>query len=363
MERRTPEDEPTPDGEEWVEWGEDLICAAGFTSGGAPYGITTDEFRRSNEELYSESGWVCAKRILERTFQKKGISVEVDWVKKVGEGLSRDIFAAHVELSPDPQGDSGPYAVLLPRKEADPQVDQRTKQEWLILERLSKMELPFRVPHIVDIVVESGRPVLVREFIQGIQLDLRAGRQTSMQPWKVVGEIAAAIHLLDVSAMKDVLPGHDTRRAHAEAELSVFDTLEGSQIEDVRDWARQNLPPDQPSVVIHGDLLGQNIILSPDEPFGVIDWEYSRRGDPAYDLAIVTRGNKRSFQIAGGMERLIEAYIQAGGISLTPADVHFYEIVLAARWYRNALSGKNFEPPAQALERLLRIARRSMAPQ
>jgi hypothetical protein len=109
--------------------------------------------------------------------------------------------------------------------------------------------------------------------------------------------------------MKDVLPGRATRRAHAEAELSVFDTLEGSQLEDVRAWAQQHLPPDQP------------------------------------------------------MERLIEAYIQAGGIPLASEDVRFYEITLATRWYRNALSGKNVEPPAQALERLLRITHRSMASQ
>jgi len=56
-------------------------------------------------------------------------------------------------------------------------------------------------------------------------------------------------------------------------------------------------PPDDPSVLLHGDLLGQ-ILLAMDGPHHVINWEYATRGDPAYDLAIVTRGVEQPFQIA-----------------------------------------------------------------
>jgi thiamine kinase-like enzyme len=65
--------------------------------------------------------------------------------------------------------------------------------------------------------------------------------------------------------------------------------------------------------LLHGDLLGQNILLAVDGPHHVIDWEYARRGDPAYDLAIVTRGIKQPFHIDRGLDRLRDAYRAHGG--------------------------------------------------
>ncbi|UCF47833.1 MAG: hypothetical protein JSU89_11760 [Myxococcales bacterium] len=43
-----PGDEPALSGEEWVEYGGELIWAVDFTPGGAPVGLTEREFRRSN---------------------------------------------------------------------------------------------------------------------------------------------------------------------------------------------------------------------------------------------------------------------------------------------------------------------------
>jgi hypothetical protein len=64
---------------------------------------------------------------------------------------------------------------------------------------------------------------LVRSFLSGVELDLRAGRQARIRPWEVVGELAAAVHSLDVATFGDLLPGHDTRKAHAEEWLLGLD--------------------------------------------------------------------------------------------------------------------------------------------
>ena len=93
----------------------------------------------------------------------------------------------------------------------------------------------------------------------------------------------------------------------------------------------------------------------------MIDWEYAMRGDPAYDLAIVTRGVRRPFQVDGGLHRLLEAYVAAGGPPLTTADVHFHELCLAAGWYREALAGKGAHPPDQERQRLRGILKRAQA--
>lgn len=89
-------------------------------------------------------------------------------------------------------------------------------------------------------------------------------------------------------------------------------------------------------MLLHGDLLGQNIRLPLDNaPLGLIDWERARLGDPAYDLAIVTRGARRPFQIDRGLDRLLEAYVLRG-TELRKEHVHLYELCMMAGWYRDS---------------------------
>jgi murein DD-endopeptidase MepM/ murein hydrolase activator NlpD len=71
----------------------------------------------------------------------------------------------------------------------------------------------------------------------------------------------AAVHGLDGAGLKDILPGYATRREHAQAALYAFDGLDGAEVREGRAWAEAYLPPAEPSVLVHGDLLGQNILL------------------------------------------------------------------------------------------------------
>ena len=70
-----------------------------------------------------------------------------------------------------------------------------------------------------------------------------------------------------------------------------------------------------------------------DETLGIIDWEHAAIGDPAYDLAIVTRGVRRPFQVAGGMRKLLDAYHARARAAVSPRDVHLYELCLMARFW------------------------------
>lgn len=309
------------------------------------------------------AGWARAKAVLERALERRGPAgsrVQVGRITKVGDGLSREVFAAEVEVSGGGSTRSGPYAALLPTRDADAELDQRAAAELELLTRLAELELPFRVPAGVGVVPDAGRLALVREFIRGVPLDLRAGRQGGIRPWEIIGEIAAAIHAIGATLLSGVLGGPTTRREHAEARLAALDELEGSEIEDAAAWAREHLPPPEPSILVHGDLLGQNILLSPDEPTGVIDWEYAALGDPAYDLAVVTRGVRRPFQIDHGLERLLEVYTAAGGANVSVAQVKVHELCLAAKWYREALASRA-APPDEALARFRAVLRRALA--
>lgn len=354
--------EPRPEGAAWEEHGGELMWVAGYTEGGAPYGLTVDEFRLANERHAGDTGWARAKSVLKELLELSSgppTRAEVGRVRKIAHGLSRDIFAAEVELSPDRDHRSGPYVVLLPRPDADDQLDDRARKELRLCGRLSHLTLPFRVPAVVGLYPESGHMALVRGFVRGIELDPRAGRQPGIPPWETLGQIAAAVHGLDGALFEDILPGSATRREHAQAALSVFDGLDGTEVREARAWAEAHLPPAEPSVLVHGDLLGQNILIDPDGPLAVIDWEYARRGDPAYDLAIVTRGVRRPFQVERGLEKLLDAYHRQGGAGVTLEHVTLHELCLVAGWYRDALAGPDIYPPHQELARLRSLLRRA----
>jgi len=349
-------DEPRPDGDAWEEYGGELIWVAGHTEGGAPYGFTLEQFRRANERESDGAGWARAKYILGDLLELwcgPPTRADVGFVKKIGQGLSRDIFAAQVGLVPDPGGRSGDYVVQLPRDGADSEFDARTRKELRLLGRIQDLDFPFRVPEVVGAYPESGHLALVRRFLPGTPLDLRAGRQPGVRPWENVGQIAAAIHALPGARFEDILPGHRTRREHADESLRVFDGVDAPEARDARAWAEAHLPPPDPCVLVHGDLLGQNIVLGLDQPPAVIDWEYAVRGDPAYDLAIVTRGGKQPFQSERGLDRLLDSYRRHGGHdAVTREHVRVHELCLVAGGYRAALAGAGIHPAAEELGRL-----------
>jgi aminoglycoside phosphotransferase (APT) family kinase protein len=167
-----------------------------------------------------------------------------------------------------------------------------------------------------------------------------------------------------LTTAEGILEGYATRREHAEAFLAALEgrALDDPVVRDAHAWAREHLPPPTRATLIHGDLLGQNLLLSwTGEPVGVIDWECATAGDPAYDLAIVTRGGRRPFQLADGLKRLLAAYVEAGGAEVCAAEVSFHEICLAIGWYQQSLDPETRSaPPDQQLARLKGILGRAI---
>ena len=279
--------------------------------------------------------------------------VDIAWVSKAGEGLDRDVYAADVEARGANETVKGRFAALLPRCDAPPDVDDRARREVALLERLARLDLPFEIPRWSATVEQGDRVVLVREFLRGTTLSAVVLRADLFAPWDITGEIAAAVHAAPTAELAPLVGGHRTRREHVEAtrrELSGF--TQDSVTEDAIAWIRSHLPPDDPAVLLQGDLLGQNILVDFDGYRAVIDWEYSMLGDPAYDLAIVTRGLRRPFKRSDGLQLLVDAYRRASGVELRAREIHVHELLLHIRWHQASCRGEGRHPRDVTLEHL-----------
>jgi len=332
QQRFSNESEPNHrDSKQVVECGGELYWAVDFTSAGFPIGLRLSEMEAMQEHDAREGnvGWVIAKDALRQSF---GPEADIGRVTKIGEGMAHETFAAQIELYPDERGTSGTYTVELPSRRAGvnhpPMSDLQT-----LLHRVSTQTDAIRVPTVIASISTVRGMAVVRPYFDGIPMDLRAGRQPCVKPHEIIAQVASVIHAVDVAGLE--LSGHRTRRAHAEAEIATAFGL--PELEAAEAWAHEHLPADEPASLVHGDLLGQNILLHPTQPPAVIDWEFTGLGDPAYDLAVVTRGKPKPFDMIEGFQRLLEAYSAAGGANIAPSDVRLYELCLVARWYKETV--------------------------
>ncbi|HKY40315.1 MAG TPA: aminoglycoside phosphotransferase family protein [Polyangiaceae bacterium] len=252
--------------------------------------IDLDQVRRERGQRFARS-WSDAKDALSRTFRALSsptTKISVGRLTCLGRGLTRRQFAAAVELTPDRASLSETYVVGLPL-EADAELEGRLAAEAAVLDLLAQHAVPFRVPRPVRVPVPH-QTATIRTFVPGVELDLRAGRQHGVRPWQIVGELAAAVHQVPLESLHGRVPTFTSREDFALHQVTSLNR--GRHHPDVAHaiaWAAGRQPPSGAPTLIHGDLLGQNILLAPGDAPGLIDWEYCAIADPAYDLAIVTR--------------------------------------------------------------------------
>lgn len=208
--------------------------------------------------------------------------------------------------------------------------------------------------------IETALPAVSMECIKKAE----RGRELVLP---ALARTMSAIHSL-VTEDFGFLKHSTDSRSHLLDHLDIFDTdfvAHDADAIKVIDWVRSHLPENRPAVLLHGDMLPQNLLWDIDsERVGVVDWEYAATGDPAYDLAIVTRGNRNLFGLSGGVRRLLEAYRQAGGVPLAAADVMNWELLLVLRWLRESIEdeaagSREGQPPEYYRNQLRAIFRRA----
>jgi aminoglycoside phosphotransferase len=295
---------------------------------------------RSSEIETRGAGWAVARSALDFILEciyGEHAKFKIDWVSKIGGGLSKTVYRADVTIFEGKGKKHDSFAISQLTYDADPDVGSRLIREQFVLDAIGEKTRYFSMPEPVGMIWHDGNLMTVTSFVAGMPVELRASRSQSSHPWEIIGRIAAEVHKLPIHDLPESIMRYSTRRGQATKTVNSFRKLNLPEIQEAVQWISENLPSDKESVLIHGDLLGQNILWTLDEGLFVIDWEYAFIGDPAYELAIVTRGVKEPFQVSRGLEHLIESYLSAGGQEIAKKEVHVYELLLCLGWYEQSL--------------------------
>ena len=155
------------------------------------------------------------------------------------------------------------------------------------------------------------------------------------------GRILAALHTVPVDSTPLRPPAGE--RSSALAQLDLFEgLLDGFDVarpalELGLRWLREHVRDDTRRVLVHGDFRVGNLIVDPMGIRAVLDWELAHVGDPAEDVGwLCTRswrfGGTGRVGGIGHLDDLLAAYTAAGGASLDPATVHYWEVLGNVRW-------------------------------
>ncbi|OBG85842.1 acyl-CoA dehydrogenase [Mycobacterium sp. E802] len=199
------------------------------------------------------------------------------------------------------------------------------------------------VPHVLvadDSVAAVGEPFLICDFIGGETIVRRiqrrlddAGRARLLTQ---CAQALAAIHRAD----PPVLPGltEQDQISQWRTQLNEMgDTT--ATFEWVFRWLAANRPPASPPRLVHGDFRMGNLIVDDSGLAAVLDWELVHTGEVYEDLAWFCirawRFGAPADRGAGGLgsiESFLDAYEEAGGISLDRSAIRWWLVLATLRW-------------------------------
>lgn len=177
-------------------------------------------------------------------------------------------------------------------------------------------------------LVSAGVGRLVATRLPGAPRD---GAHVPREAWHLLGTMLYRVHQHGPASHTGDVPRGD---GLVPADAATFAVLRVAGVREAAAAAGVDRPVGTPAacprfVRVHGDLTMGNIVWDGDAP-GLVDWEFSRSGDPAEDLAGLVGVN--------ALGRAARAAVRAGyGDDDTWARVAAWEPVVrleAAAWWR-----------------------------
>jgi aminoglycoside phosphotransferase len=219
---------------------------------------------------------------------------------------------------------------------------ERLLREAETLQVLNQSNFAHPTPEFICFVRDEESEIIgmIETAIPGYSL----GRYKDRSTLRLVSRVTADIHHLDIERFSHV-PSSNSRAEHVKWQLAKLDQElfdDFPLANEVLQWIGANIPSHGRSCVLHGDLLPQNLLSDglaggqETTSVGVVDWEMAQVGDPAYDLAIVSRGDRKVLGVKDGVKVLVEDYLEFGGQPISLNDVRLHELILLLYWLQEA---------------------------
>jgi aminoglycoside phosphotransferase (APT) family kinase protein len=219
-----------------------------------------------------------------------GGDVEVTDYQLLPGGMSRVIARAEVRW-PDGSGQK-----LLLRSDPGTEGLFRSNRdaEWRLLTALNAVD-QVRTPQALwydDTGQYFGAKTIITDFCEGANLHhLIQDRQDLDERTGVFVDTVAAIHRVPVDSLpKEMMVERtwdeyldDGLESYARAERSFAASLPLFRYLSAR-LRRMERPPKVALTLVHGDAQPGNVLIEPGQPPMVLDWEFSRIGDPREDI-------------------------------------------------------------------------------
>lgn len=171
------------------------------------------------------------------------------------------------------------------------------EREYRVQDALRDSAVPTaKMLHLCEDADVIGTPFYVMEYVAGRIIDepvlhgfSPAERAAVYDSWN---SVLAAVHQTDWTGLN--LSSFGRHENYLSRQIDRWSKqYEASKTHDIEamahlaSWLPANMPPHQPTALIHGDCKIANVVLHPTEPriIAVLDWELSTLGDPLADLA------------------------------------------------------------------------------
>jgi aminoglycoside phosphotransferase (APT) family kinase protein len=221
-------------------------------------------------------------------------------------------------------------------------------EEFALITRAAEADAP--VPEPLAFEPDGGRfgsPGLLMAHVDGTSVAPRILRKPEFESARArlpeqLGEALARIHAIDPDSLHGVLPtpsGDPALDQIAEWERQLDEIGEPlPAVELGLRWLRAHAPKPAEPTLVHGDFRLGNFIVDEGGLAAVIDWELAHLGDPAEDIGWLCirswrfGNDDRPVAGVGQLQDFASAYEAAGGASIDPDRVRYWETFGNVKW-------------------------------
>ena len=133
-------------------------------------------------------------------------------------------------------------------------------------------------------------------------------------------QVAAAIHATPLDALPADMERPADWDSYIDGAIDIYEQTERGLADSspiiryVSAWLKANKPPPVPLALVHGDLQPGNILVADGRPPVIIDWEFTRVGDPREDIGYYSQSPLPDNLYQADPERFLTRYRELSGM-------------------------------------------------